>query len=46
MIIFKCRFSGDEMLSDAFKPAPVLDNDGNVVEGLMQVQSQKVNKVC
>ncbi len=45
MIIFKCRFTGDEMCSDAFKPGPVLDADGKAVEGLMQIQSQKVNKV-
>jgi Translationally controlled tumour protein len=46
MIIYKCRFTGDEMCSDAFKPVPVKDEDGTVVEGLMQIQSQKVNKVC
>ena len=33
------------MLSDAFKPGPVVDEAGNVVEGLIQIQSQKVNKV-
>jgi hypothetical protein len=46
MIIYKCRFSGDEMLSDAFKPVPVKDEDGNEVPGLIQIQSQKVSKVC
>jgi Translationally controlled tumour protein len=46
MIIYKCRFTGDEMLSDAFKPTPVKDDEGNIVEGLIQIQSQKVNKVC
>jgi hypothetical protein len=46
MIIYKCRFTGDEMLSDAFKPSPVLDEDGSEVPGLIQIQSQKVNKVC
>lgn len=45
MIIYKCRFTGDEMLSDAFKPVPVVDEEGNEVEGLIQIQSQKVNKV-
>lgn len=34
------------MCSDAFKPVPVKDADGKEVEGLMQIQSQKVNKVC
>ena len=33
------------MLSDAFKPVPVKDSDGNEVEGLIEIQSQKVNKV-
>jgi hypothetical protein len=45
MIIYRCRFTGDEMLSDAFRPRPVTDDEGNVVEGLIQIQSQKVNKV-
>lgn len=45
MIIYKCRFTGDEMLSDAFKPVPVKDDDGNEVVGLIQIDSQKVNKV-
>ncbi|GKY94917.1 tRNA 2'-phosphotransferase [Mayamaea pseudoterrestris] len=44
MIIYKCRFTGDEMLSDAFKPVPVVDEEGNEVEGLIQIQSQKVSK--
>jgi hypothetical protein len=33
------------MLSDAFKPFEVKDADGNIVEGLFQIKSQKVNKV-
>jgi Translationally controlled tumour protein len=45
MIIYKCRFTGDEMCSDAFKPGPVKDAEGNEVPGLMQILSQKVNKV-
>ena len=45
MIIYKCRFTGDEMLSDAFKPQPVKDDEGNEVPGLIQILSQKVNKV-
>ncbi|KAL7566999.1 hypothetical protein ACA910_019926 [Epithemia clementina (nom. ined.)] len=44
MIIYKCRFTGDEMLSDAFKPTPVKDENGNEVEGLIEIQSMKVNK--
>ena len=40
MIIFKCRFTGDEMLTDAFEPKPVKD-----VPGLFQIQSQRINKV-
>lgn len=45
MIIYKCRFTGDEMCSDAFKPVPVKDEDGSEVPGLFQISSQKVNKV-
>jgi hypothetical protein len=44
MIIYKCRFTGDEMCSDAFKPAPVME-DGAEVGGLFKIESQKVNKV-
>lgn len=44
MIIYKCRFTGDEMLSDAFKPSPVIDDDGNEVPALFKILSQKVNK--
>jgi hypothetical protein len=44
MIIYKCRFSGDEMLTDAFKPGPVHDTEGNEVPGLIQIQSEKVPK--
>ena len=32
------------MCSDAFKSEPVIDDEGNVVEGLFAVQSGKVNK--
>jgi hypothetical protein len=45
MIIYKCRFTGDELLSDAFKPRPVVDDEGNEVPGLIEIDSQKVNKV-
>jgi hypothetical protein len=45
MIIYKCRFSGDEMLSSAFGPRPVVDDDGEVVPGLIEIDSMKVNKV-
>lgn len=46
MLLYKCRFTGDEMLSDAFGPRDVVDDDGNVVEGLLEIDSMKVNKVC
>jgi hypothetical protein len=32
------------MLTDAFKPGPVTNTEGNVVPGLIQIQSQKVPK--
>mmetsp|Transcript_10985 Transcript_10985/g.15829 ORF Transcript_10985/g.15829 Transcript_10985/m.15829 type:complete len:184 (-) Transcript_10985:163-714(-) len=44
MIIYKCRFSGDEMCSDAFRPNPVKDENGEEVLGLFEIESQKVNK--
>jgi len=44
MIIYKCRFTNDEMISDAYKTFPVKDAEGNDVPGLFAVQSQKVNK--
>jgi hypothetical protein len=45
MIIYKCRFTGDEMLTDAFRPRPVVDDEGNEVPGLIELDSQMVNKV-
>lgn len=33
------------MLTDAFGPSPVIDDDGNEVAGLIEINSQKVNKV-
>lgn len=33
------------MLSSAFNPRPVVDDEGNVVEGLIEIDSMKVNKV-
>lgn len=45
MLLYKCRFTGDEMLSDAFKPVPVVDANGEVVPGLIEIESMRVNKV-
>mmetsp|Transcript_13125 Transcript_13125/g.26191 ORF Transcript_13125/g.26191 Transcript_13125/m.26191 type:complete len:180 (-) Transcript_13125:230-769(-) len=44
MLLFKCRVTGDECLSDAFKPTPVLDADGEEVVGLIEIPSTQVNK--
>lgn len=44
MIIYKCRVTNDELLSDAFKPRTVVDSEGNEVTGLIEIKSQKVNK--
>ena len=33
------------MCSDAFKPRPVKDSEGNEVPGLMEIDSEKINKV-
>lgn len=44
MIVYRDIISGDEMLSDAFKLLPVVDDEGNVVEGLMMCESKMVSK--
>lgn len=44
MIIFKCRVTGDEMISDAYKPADVIGEDGEPVPELMEVESLTVAK--
>ena len=44
MIIYTCRVTGDEMLSDAYKPVDVIDADGEVVPELMEIESMTVNK--
>ena len=44
MIIFTCKITGDEMLTDAYKVEDVTDDEGNVVPGLMEIESQIVAK--
>ena len=44
MIIYKCRFTGDELCSDAFKPTAVVDDEGEEVAGLIQIQSAQITK--
>lgn len=45
MIIYKCRISGEEFISDAYKLRPVVDPDTKEeVPGLMECDSIKVNK--
>jgi len=44
MIVYRDIISGDEMLSDAFKLVPVVDDEGATVEGLMQVESKNISK--
>lgn len=44
MLVYRCRISGDEMLSDAFPLKPVIDSDGNVVEGIKYCESKNVTK--
>merc|ERR1711935_963928 len=36
--------TSDEMCSDAFSPTPVLNDDGEEVPGLFEIQSAKINK--
>ena len=42
MIIYKCRITGDEMLSDAYKILPVVGDDGEEVPGLMEVRRKRM----
>ena len=45
MIIYKCRVTGDEMISDAYKLREVTDPEsGEVVPELVECDSLKVNK--
>lgn len=44
MIVYRCVITGDEMLSDAYPLKPVVNSDGEVVEGLMYCESKNVTK--
>jgi hypothetical protein len=44
MLIYKCRVTGDEMISDAYNLRDVVDDEGNVVPELMECDSLSVNK--
>ncbi|KAG5180044.1 Mss4-like protein [Tribonema minus] len=44
MIVYTDMVTGDEMMTDAFKKLPVLDDEGNPVEGLFEVESQVIVK--
>ena len=39
MLVYTDVISGDEMMTDAFKRHPVLDSEGNAVEGLFEVST-------
>ena len=43
MLIYTCRVTGDEMISDAYKLRPVM-NEGEEVPGLMECDSLQVTK--
>ena len=44
MLVYRCRISGDEMLSDAFPLTEVKDAEGNVVPGVRKCASKNVSK--
>ena len=44
MIVFKDLISGDELITGAFTQNPVHDKEGNVVDGLFEVQSSMKTK--
>ena len=44
MLIYTCKITGDEMLTDAYNIEDVKDDEGNVVPGLIEIESQIVAK--
>jgi hypothetical protein len=44
MLIYTCRVTGDEMISDAYDLNPVKDAEGNEVPELFECESMSVNK--
>jgi hypothetical protein len=44
MIVYTDLLTGDEMLSSAFPLVPVVDEEGNTVEGLMMCESKMIAK--
>lgn len=44
MIVYKDLISGDEMMTDAFPQKPVLDSEGNTVEGMFEVRGHNENE--
>lgn len=44
MLVWQDIFTDDEVMSDSFKVSPVVDEEGNEVSGLFQVQSKQVSK--
>lgn len=41
MIVYKDLISGDEMMTDAFPQKPVLDGEGNTIEGMFEVRAHR-----
>ena len=44
MIVYTCKITGDEFLSDSFPLLEVTDAEGNVIDGLMMTTSKMVPK--
>lgn len=44
MIVYTCKLTGDEYVSDSFKLLDVTDAEGNVIEGLQMTESKLVPK--
>lgn len=44
MIVYTCKITGDEFLSDSFPLLEVVDDEGNKIEGLMMTTSKQVPK--
>lgn len=44
MIVYTCKLTGDEFLSDSFPLLEVTDAEGNVIDGLMMTTSKQIPK--
>lgn len=44
MIVYKDLISCDEMMTDAFPQKPVVDSEGNTIEGMFEVRGTRTQR--